>query len=71
MGNVAMTTPLDIIAEIQMILAERTLSKGAVSDRECVDRISSLLERPDVVAVALDLQPRDGRDTEPRGGERR
>ncbi len=57
-----MKTALDIIAEIQMILAERRLSKGAASDREYLDRIAELLDTPEVVGVALDLvpPPRDG-----------
>jgi hypothetical protein len=52
-----MKTPLTILAEIQMLLAEHTLSHGSVSDRECIARITKLLDTPEVVAASLGLQP--------------
>jgi hypothetical protein len=67
----AMKTPLEIIAEIQMILAEHTTSKGTISDRDCVQRIAELLDTPDAIAVALDLQPPDPGKTGRQGPDAR
>ncbi len=52
-----------------MILAEHALSKGAVSDRECIGRITKLLDAPEAVIVALDLQ-RNRPDGDDRVGQR-
>ena len=50
-----METARKLIAEIQMVLAER--DAGEIDDRTCVDRIRAILDRPTAAAVSLDLLP--------------
>jgi hypothetical protein len=52
-----------------MILAEHALSRGAVSDQECIARITKLLDAPEAVIVALDLL-RNRPDGDDRAGQR-
>ena len=50
-----MKSALEILAEIQMIIAEH--AAGAISDSECVAKIKALLDTTDAIVLTLDLRP--------------
>jgi hypothetical protein len=66
--STAVKTPLNVLAEVQMILAEHKLSNGAVTDRDCIEQITALLDTPEVILAFLMLEPKpakagDGSDS--------
>lgn len=57
-----MKSALDLLAEIQMILAQ--CETGGITEVECVERIRAVMDPPETVALMLDLR-RDDSDDEP------